>query len=365
MDKNLAMRINKIEEILLRLENRINSVDSALDSDEFYDFIFNDSGDNDWWSIADKIKMYEPILLALYKKLILDLESNDLDIVRKLALSESENLMLRDNITKLRDEVSQKNYELSELSREITQENAISEAEEIEWQRIVDEMAHSINTDVFAALSNLNEITDNHSVKKAKHNIKRIRDIANLIMWDLNKSRLPASTTILEIDLHQLIQTQIDAIKDGIDSLRLSIREHKSKLYQLPIPITADNECTVQIDDNIETGLELIIKDLLRNAFQNTDEENPSISVEIFPIDQFITLTITNNRLISEKELQWFNKDIDDDEIQMSKSSKVGLRLVKRWFKNLSIKGKFLTDSKTNQTSIKLQIPKVIRYEKI
>lgn len=233
------------------------------------------------------------------------------------------------------------------------------------WQRIVDEMAHSINTDVFAALSNLNDITDNTEVNKAKHNIKRIRDIANLIMWDLNKARLPVSTSILEVNLQHLVQTQIEAIKDGIDSLRLSIREHKSKLSQLIIPVTAQNECVIQIDDNIEAGLELIIKDLLRNAFQNTDEENPSISVEIFSNEHFISLIITNNRLISEKELQWFNENIDDDDIQMSKSSKVGLRLVKRWFKNLSIEGKFLTDSTSNKTSIKLQIPKLIRYEKI
>ncbi|MBM3712438.1 MAG: hypothetical protein FJW56_03250 [Actinobacteria bacterium] len=234
-----------------------------------------------------------------------------------------------------------------------------------EWQRIVDEMAHSINTDVFAALANLNDIDDPTAIKKAIYNITRIRDIANLIMWDLNKSRLPESIEILSVNLPQLIKTQIDSIKDGIDSLRLSIREHKSKLSQLVIPVTAKNECVIQIDDNIEPGLELIIKDLLRNAFQNTDEENPVISIEMFSSDDFIFLTITNNRLISEKELLWFNEGIEDDDIQMSKSAKVGLRLVKMWLKNLRINGKFVTNSKLNHTSIELQIPKVIKYEKI
>lgn len=369
MDKNLQERLDKIEKSLSSIADKTSSLYRIINCDEFDDFFhehdYEEDENFDWWSIAYKIKMYEPILLALYKKLNLDLENPELKAVEKLVVSERENRKLEDKIARMQNEISQKDRELIERTRDITKRMIITETELQTWQRIVDEMAHSINTDVFAALSNLNEITDDTAVNKAKHNIKRIRDIANLIMWDLNKARLPASTTILEIDLHQLIQTQIDAIKDGIDSLRLSIREHKSKLTQLVIPITAKNECAVRIDDNIETGLELIIKDLLRNAFQNTDEENPFISVEIFPSEDFISLIITNNRLISEKELLWFNEGIDDDDIQMSKSSKVGLRLVKRWFKNLSINGNFLTDPKTNQTSIKLQIPKVIRYEKI
>lgn len=255
------------------------------------------------------------------------------------------------------------------LAREVTQ-NAVLREKELQtevstWQKVVDELAHSINTDVFAALSNLNEIVEDINIKKAKNNIKRIRDITNLILWDLNKSRLPASKNLIELDIFQLISSEIESIKDGIDSLRLSVREHKKKLIELNIPIKAKNKCIVQIDDNIAAGLELIIKDILRNAFQNTDEENPQISVEMFSQDEIIYLIIKNNRLISEMELRWFNEGIDDNNIPMSKSAKVGLRLVKRWFINLGIKGEFLIDLGANQTSISLKIPKVIKYEKI
>ncbi len=339
-------RLDNIEKKLEVIENLVKRLDDGFEStfstDEFDIFLFND-GEASWWETTSKINKIE--------KFIDDLSQNT-KVIDMIKISQyEERINELENIIRIKEE---------EITNKALNERGIQE-----WQKIVDEMAHSINTDVFAALSNLNEITDSNEVNKAKHNIKRIRDIANLMMWDLNKTRLPASTTISTIDLYQLIQTQIDAIKDGIDSLRLSIREHKSKLYQLVIPFTVKNECIIQIDDNIEPGLELIIKDLLRNAFQNTDEENPLISIEIFSADDFIYLIITNNRIISKKELQWFNEDIDDDEIQMSKSSKVGLRLVKRWFKNLSITGNFLIDSKLNQTSIKLQIPKVIRYEKI
>jgi len=288
-------------------------------------------------------------------------------------IKENEKLIIEIEVLRIKEQEREKTFHKLVEEKVALQErtqNAVLKEKELQtlittWERIVDEMAHSINTDVFAALSNLNDIDDNRAVNKAKHNIKRIRDIANLLMWDLNKTRLPVSTTILEINLYHLIQTQIDAIRDGIDSLRLSVREHKDKLFQLIIPVNVKSECIIQIDDNIETGLELIIKDLLRNAFQNTDEENPLISVEMFSTDDFISLTITNNQLISEKELRWFNEGIEGDDIQMSKSAKVGLRLVKRWLKNLRINGKFVTNSKPNRTSIELQIPKVIKYEKI
>lgn len=285
---------------------------------------------------------------------LLLLKRENADLLSKMILKEKTVASLFEEKTKL----------ISQVQNIALHEQAI-QTELTTWQKVVDEMAHSINTDVFAALSNLNKENDSPSINKTKHNIKRIRDIANLIMWDLNRSRLPASTCMISVDLAQLIKTQIDTIKDGMDSLRLSIREHKTKLLQLAIPVIYENECSLQIDDNIEAGLELIIKDLLRNAFQNTDEENPKITIELFSTDEIITLQITNNRLISEKEILWFNDDIDDDEIQMSKSAKVGLRLVKRWFKILKMTGKFTVNSALNETTITLKIPKWIKYEKV
>lgn len=287
---------------------------------------------------------------------------------------ENEKLKFELKLVSIRKKEAEKKYSSGQDIETIKQQEANSllflqnqalQNELKTWQKVVDEMAHSINTDVFAALSNLNKESDTPSINKTKHNIKRIRDYANLIMWDLNRSRLPASTCMISIDLAELIKTQIDTIKDGIDSLRLSIREHKAKLLQLAIPVIYEKECALQIDDNIEAGLELIIMDLMRNAFQNTDEENPKITIAFFSTGEIITLQITNNRLISEKEILWFNDDIDDDEIQMSKSAKVGLRLVKRWFKILKMTGKFTVNSDSNETTITLKIPKWIKYEKV
>ncbi|MCX8057589.1 MAG: hypothetical protein N3F03_08280 [Ignavibacteria bacterium] len=239
------------------------------------------------------------------------------------------------------------------------------------WKKIVDEMSHSINTDVFAALSYLNSIPQTveyfHLIKKAKHNITRIRDITNLIMWDLNKERLPKAKEIHKVNLKNLIEAQIYTIKEGIDSLRLSIREHKNKLLNLNIPIFTKGICEIEIDDNLETALELICKDLLRNAFQYTDEEDPKIHIEIIEYEMFIKVAIYNNRIISKTETDWFNSNQENltEEIPMSKSSKVGLRLVKKWCHNLHIESKFEIDSDKSQTIIKLQVPKLIKYEKI
>jgi signal transduction histidine kinase len=240
------------------------------------------------------------------------------------------------------------------------------------WQRIVDEMAHSINTDVFAAISNLSNVPEDNEfftyVNKAIHNISRIRDIANLIMWDLNKERLPEAKELHIIDIGELIKSQIGAIKDGIDSLRLSIREHKQKLFSLEIPIQIDGNCEIEIDDNIEPALELILKDLIRNAFQYTDEENPSIKISLKGNEFYVEILISNNRLISQQEIDWFNKreeEIVDESIPMSKSAKVGLRLVKKWARNLNTRCSFSIDKENGYTNILIQVPRLIKYDKI
>lgn len=300
---------------------------------------------------------------------------------------------LKNEIKKLKAEKSVleeeiKNIKLREIEREKNLNNLILEvrkfqsetlnsalkekdlqAQLITWQRIVDEMAHTINTDVFAALFSLDKIpltqgNENYK-RKALHNIKRIRDLTILIMWDLNKDRLKPPEKLIEVDLVFLLNSQIDTIKDGIESLRLSIREHREKLLNLEIPITSDENCIVMIHDNIEPALELIIKDLLRNAFQNTDEKDPRINIKVENADLAYYITISNNRLISEEEIKWFNNNEEFENISMSKSSKVGLRLVKRWAKNLKLRISFSTDNTSNFTSVRILIPKEIRYENL
>lgn len=282
-------------------------------------------------------------------------------------------ITLQNNINYLNEQLrvlNQENYSLYVNLNKLLREKG-KQSESIVWKNIVDEMAHSINTDVFAAVYNLRNVPEtaeyHNNVKKAIHNVNRIRDIANLIMWDLNKERLPAAKELLQININEIINTQIRTIKDGIDSLRLSIREHKAKLSNLEIPITVNGNCEIEIDDNIEAALELILKDLLRNAFQYTDEENPEIKIELNEYEFFIRVKIFNNRLISDEEVEWFNSNEEDlkEDVKMSKSAKVGLRLVKKWCKNLNIESKFEKDISTNQTIINLKIPKLIKYEKI
>ena len=346
-------RLKKIEQQLEKLFEKIDAIDSWID-DLKEDFLwdFTDPDQNEmpsWFHLIDKIERIEHIVLALNEKLNLKADEVDIDLNKKIVDQEEE-------INKLKKE-------LEETRKADTINKALAEKGIQEWQKVVDEMAHTINTDVFAALSHLSKMSENPNAKKATHNISRIRDLANLLMWDLNKNRLSPAKKSEQVDIEELIKSQIETIKDGIDSLRLSFREHKKKLLELDIPMKKKGISVIQVNDNIKDGFELVIKDLLRNAFQKTDEENPSIEIELVEDSESVNVSITNNRLISLEEAQWFNENIENGDIQMSKSSKVGLRLVKRWIKNLNIYAEFIRNAELKKTTIHLIIPKVIKYE--
>lgn len=243
----------------------------------------------------------------------------------------------------------------------------ISEKEEKtvkqEWERIIDEMAHSINTDVYAALSYLNQFLDNEKIKKAFYNIQQIRDLTNLIMWFLKRNKLKLSGLLESVSLDDVIRNQIDTIKAGINTLRLTTSGHRDKISNLSVDVEKHGRAVIKIDKDLVSAIDLLFKDILRNALKNTDENGPMVHILLKEDNDFILVDISNNLIISEKELDWFNSDIEDDELQMSKSSKVGLRIIKKWCTYLKIKYRIETDIKRKETIFHLKIPKEVNVE--
>ncbi len=67
---------------------------------------------------------------------------------------------------------------------------------------------------------------------------------------------------------------------------------------------------------------------------------------------------------MSQKFIDWFNNSSQEDPDNMSKSSKVGLRVVKKWVDLLKIETKYEINESTETTTVTLNLPKRITYEK-
>ncbi|MCA0387099.1 MAG: ATP-binding protein [Bacteroidetes bacterium] len=232
------------------------------------------------------------------------------------------------------------------------------------WERIVDELAHSINTDVFVAVSAMSKFLDNPKIKKANYHTRQIRDLTNLLLLYLKRNEIDYSNEFADIDIKEVIQKQVDLIKDGISTLRISSDEHEESLLKMEIPVTVSGETKIAVMEEFADAIPLLIKDLVRNAMKHTTEENPKVEVKIEEFESFVELTIFNNGAISEKLADWFNKSSLEDPENMSKSSKVGLRVVKKWVDLLKIDTRYLRDEKNDTTTVRLQFPKRISYEK-
>lgn len=285
---------------------------------------------------------------------------------------ENEKLRADNQLFKIKEVEREKQFEaLGKEKARLTQITAISAITEqkllnqIEtWQKVVDEIAHSINTDVYVAVANLDKHKDLPRIKKASYHVKQIRDLTNLLMWYLNRNRLAISGELATENINKIIYTQIETIKDGISTLRISSDEHQENILKMEIQIETEGDTTVLITKEITDAIGLVLKDLLRNAIKNTNEEQPVVKIKIIGNANSVAVEIKNNQAISKEISSWFNNQTTVEPEKMSKSARVGLRVIKMWIDLLKIDGKLLPDNQNNLTTARIIFPKEIRYAK-
>ncbi|MDP2301594.1 MAG: hypothetical protein Q8N03_04095 [Ignavibacteria bacterium] len=297
------------------------------------------------------------------------MNQSDFNSLEKLQVAYKELLKKYDDLrTYEREKEKQYNSLVREalLSYEQKQKFLLREqefkAEASTWQKIIDEMAHSINTDVYVAVSNLEKHRDIPRVEKAYFHIRQIRELTNLLMWYIKRNNLPLSNEMVILNLNEIISEQLETIKSGITTLRISGDDHEELLAKLDLAISIEGAVNVSINKEIKESIPLILKDFLRNAMKNTDEEKPVVSINLQETERFVEVTIFNNRAISKDYAEWFNGTPTNEPDGISKSSKVGLRVIKMWTELLKINTSFIPNYETNSTLTKIIFPKEIIY---
>ena len=266
-------------------------------------------------------------------------------------------------IDKLENKLSTQQKQIGYLTKDLEQKALqLVESEKLQtqlhtWQSVVDELAHSINTDVYIAVNQLSRYRDDPRINKAFHHIKQIRDLTNLLMTYIKRNEITLSGEMETIGIKECIEEQIALIKDGISTLRLSEDEHIDRLLELEIIVEGDENTSVYIQKEFKDALPLIMKDLLRNAFKNTDETEPKVTVTFTSIDGGVSISIMNNRAIHESFRDWFNGASLIDPEMMSKSGKVGLRVIKMWTELLNIGAVLTPDYNLKTTTATITLP--------
>lgn len=305
-----------------------------------------------------------------------ELQKKISDQTKIIAHLRKENLDLKDSLKELEEINDAQSRNLNNLLEEAREEirnsesrnlnKLTSEAEEKggkeEWEKIIDEMAHSINNDVYLAVSKLSRIKNDEKIQSAKYHVNKIRDLVNLIMLYLKRDEVPFSNEYSKLDINIIIADEIAGIEESLNTLRISSREHLKNLESLKTTFTPIENSSLSINKELVSALGLILKDIIRNAYKNTDEENPKVSVSLISFDNFLDVIITNNILIPDDFVAWMN-GTSEIEPEISKSMKVGLRVVKKWSDLLEIKIVLKKLIDINSTEVTLRIPREIRYD--
>lgn len=231
------------------------------------------------------------------------------------------------------------------------------------WEKIVDEIAHSINTDVFIAVNNLSKFLDNPKIKKAYHHTNQIREITNLLMWYIKRNELEISGEMADIYPAQILNEQTELVREGLSTLRISSDDHHENLLKMEVP-QVESEARISVTKEIKESIPLILKDFVRNAYKNTDEDNPVVTCSVENDSENVIIKITNNQAVAQQYADWFNGKTASEPETISKSFKVGLRVIKIWISLLNIDARLIPDKTNNSTTAIIKLPMVIKYEK-
>lgn len=293
----------------------------------------------------------------------------EIDILKK----ENEKLKVDNFLLKQKEIEREKQFNaLSKEKAKLTERTAQSTIAEQKlknqvesWQKTIDELAHTIHTDIFIATDTLLDLQENEDRKKILAHLFEVRDLTDLTLWFLRKNELyKKDDKIVSIDLKQIIEKQLISIQNAPSILRLSTALHRDNLKNLIVPIKIQGNTRIEIPSEIQKVFNLLYKDLLRNAFKNTLPENPVVLINFNEEQEYIRTTISNNKLMDGQFEKWLTIDTVE-EPEISKHSKAGLRILKKWLKYLNIILEIDLDKENSQTNISLLIPKKIILKEV
>lgn len=232
------------------------------------------------------------------------------------------------------------------------------------WTEAMDELAHAINTDIYVATSLLRRDLNPERINQLVAHIQQIQNYTDLVMWDLDFSRQKSKQVYFdleEVNISEVVPEVLQTIKSAPTILRPNTTERENQLRELTVTEVYNGDVTILKPIRLKTVLKLIFLELLKNSFANCAIDNPQISISASEMKDSILIEIENNVIEAEENFKdWFLGESVDSDFTVSKSGKVGLRLIIRWTNRLNIKRDIVINSAEKTIKISLTIPKVI-----
>ncbi|WP_435356591.1 hypothetical protein [Emticicia sp. SJ17W-69] len=244
------------------------------------------------------------------------------------------------------------------LIEKILSQTALIKVKDAEWKKINDEQSHSFVHQLNALVSynkkGLEFLEENNQYKgsyletnllkseSALSWLKQANEFNLAIMrvgeMYLDTGKIDERGAIfLENDtktfcLLELITESIEVIKNSIESLSLSQKEHKETILQLIESLPSSNEIVVRKDyevTGLNTGVRLVILELLKNTFKYTNYKNPKIKIQLVESSGYDYLIFENNKFMTKEAFDFWVHDIETE--SFSTKITAGIRTIKRY----------------------------------
>lgn len=248
-------------------------------------------------------------------------------------------------------------------------------------QDVIDELAHSWKYTISALRTQLYQIQDQQNIESFAQNMeiaitytndlnKRTNYLLNLMKKNDHATKTllanPDYTASNPISLNEILRKSISTILLSVDVLEISDENHQVLLSNDCIPAVL--ESINSLDDYSllcsKVGLEIVLEDLIKNAFFHTNYKEPIVSINTKIEGEYLDVSIINNVKINESYCRFINGYSTDLRYTAIKY-KAGIRTVKR-----VVSSNMLTKSNTKcelkcsytinppSTIVSLRIPK-------
>lgn len=252
-------------------------------------------------------------------------------------------IILQESISNLREENKSLKNQIGQITNEV--ENRL-------WDVILREISHSIFSDIFVAVNNLNRglMRGDSKVETAISHITHIKDFIHFYRkFAKYNEGLPVQPDTT-ININTMVKEVLTLIQNSITTLALSEDEHEDKLKELKIPINEAGKPDIKINKNFVLPLRFILVELIGNACKYSNPQNPVIEIKIENTRNQSIIMVANNNAINAEVANWLSNKSDIFPEQISTYKKSGLFLAKKWSSLIGLEIKIKPDYKNNKS---------------
>ena len=213
--------------------------------------------------------------------------------------------------------------ELRDLLDYVMLQKAYSMSLDTEWKKVAFRNSHALKTTIGSLIDRVNEYEEiEEKENKEKHKklivatlkyIDRVNILhLNLMRYQDNPESAKNSFIPENVNLHDVIKEVLSELRDATNNLNIE-KEYRNLVKNLlnsmcegKMGFEVGKDLNVKV---LKTAFQVLLVEILKNAFENTNQEQPLVRILMIEKENCYHLNIINNILLKKEQIEKLNNN--------------------------------------------------------